>query len=97
MSGARSIFFDPVAILTTEAEAKKLTNEAGAVDWLRDAFGHLKIVAHTAGAQPLLDNVGIQPDKRFIALGDSKSVSQFIKTAKAGRIWEREAKLRSPG
>lgn len=97
LSGAPSIFFDTVAILTNEAEAKKLTNEAGAVDWLRDAFGHLKVIAHTGGAQPLLEKAGIKPDQGVLAVRDSKSVSQFIKTAKTGRIWEREPKLRSPG
>lgn len=97
LSGAPSIFFDTVAILTNEAEAKKLTNEACAIDWLRDAFGHLKVIAHTTTAQPLLDKAGIKPDEGIITLRDSKSVSQFIKTAKNGRIWEREPKLRSPG
>ena len=97
LSGAPSIFFDTVAILTSEAEARHLATQAGAVDWVRDAFGHLKVIAHTSDAKPLLDKAGIQADEGVIELGESKSVAQFIKTAKNGRIWKREPKLRSPG
>ncbi|MEO7299135.1 MAG: catalase [Verrucomicrobiota bacterium] len=97
LSGGPSIFFDAVAILADKSEAEKLTSEACAVDWLRDAFGHLKVIAHTDGAQPLLDKAGVVTDEGIIALGDKKSVSQFIQTAKKGRIWKREPTLRSPG
>ena len=47
LSGAPSVFFDTVAILANETETKKLAAEACAVDWVRDAFGHLKVIAHT--------------------------------------------------
>jgi catalase len=97
LSGAPSVFFDAVVILTNEIEAKKLAEEACAVDWVRDAFGHLKVIAHTKGAQSLLHKAGIKPDEGIVELGDIKSVSHFIKQAKNGRIWKREPKLRSPG
>jgi catalase len=97
LSGAPSIFFDTVAILASENGAIKLASEAAAVDWARDAFGHLKVLAHTPEAQVLLNKAAIEPDAGVVEITDSKSVSKFIKQAKAGRIWDRELKLRSPG
>ncbi len=97
LSGAPSIFFDAVVILATEEQAAKLSTQAGAVDWVRDAFGHLKVIGHTPGAQALLDRAGVEADQGVISLGDKKSVNTFIKVAKQGRVWEREPKLRSPG
>ncbi len=97
LSGAPSIFFDAVAILTNEAEAEKLSAEADAVNWVRDAFGHLKVIAHTSAAQPLLDQAAVEPDECVLVMDDKKAVSAFIKKASEGRLWEREPKLRSPG
>ena len=97
LSGGPSFFFDAVAILATEEQAAKLANEAAAVDWVRDAFGHLKIIGHTPDVQPLLDKAGVEPDAGVVPLRDAKSVTQFIKAARQARIWEREPKLRSPG
>ena len=97
LSGAPSVFFDTVAILASEAGIKQLVNEACAVDWVRDAFGHLKIIGHTAEAQPLLLKAGIKPDEGVTEMNQNSCALQFIQKAKAGRIWAREPKLRSPG
>ena len=43
LSGAPSVMFDAVAVLPSEEGAALLAKEAAAVDWLRDAFGHLKV------------------------------------------------------
>ena len=92
-----SIFFDAVVILANEEQASHLSTQAGAVDWVRDAFGHLKVIAHTPGAQALLARAGIEEDEAVVSLGDNKSVAAFIKAAKQGRLWKREPALRSPG
>ncbi len=97
LSGGPSVFFDAVAVLATEAEAQKLADEACAVDWLRDAFGHLKVIAYTTGAQLLIEKAGVKEDEGVIALQKRQSVADFIKAAKGGRIWKREPKLRLPG
>jgi catalase len=97
LSGAPSVFFDTVAVLTNEKEGRQLAAEAAAVDWVRDAFGHLKVIAHTDGAKTLLEKAAIQPDEGIVSLKDGKSVAQFIKLAKNGRVWKREPTLRSPG
>jgi catalase len=86
-----------VAILANEAETKKLSTGACAVDWVRDAFGHLKVIAHTKAVNTLLARAGIDIDDGVLAINDRQSVSAFIKKAKNGRIWDREPKVRSPG
>ena len=40
-----------------------LLKEAAAVQWVMDAFGHLKAIGYSAEAKPLLDKAGIQPDE----------------------------------
>ena len=67
------------------------------MNWVRDAFGHLKIIGHVAAAQPLLDAASVMPDAGVLAVSDKASLAKFIQTAKAGRLWEREPTLRSIG
>ncbi|HZM02456.1 MAG TPA: catalase [Candidatus Saccharimonadales bacterium] len=97
ISAAPSVFFDALVILASEAAAKELSRQATPVDWVRDGFGHFKVIGHTAGAQPLLDRAGVEPDEGIIAVSDKKSIGAFIKTAKNGRIWAREPGVRPPG
>ncbi len=97
LSSAPSIFFDAVVVLLAEAGAKDLATQAAAVDWVSDAFAHLKVIAHTPGSQPLLDQAGVKKDEGLISLAEGKPVRPFITTAKTGRIWQREPTLRRPG
>ncbi len=97
LSGAPSVFFDAVTLLVSAEGAKALVKEAAAIDWVRDAFGHLKVIGHTADTAPLLKAAGIKADEGVIALETKGDTTTFIKTSKAGRIWAREPKLRSPG
>ena len=97
LSSAPSIFFDAVVILASEAGAQDLATQAAAVGWVSDAHAHLKVLGHTSGAQVLLDRAGFKPDAGLVPLTDDKAMNTFIKAAKAGRIWAREASLRRPG
>ena len=96
LSGGPSLFFDAVAILANEREAEKLAGEAGAIDWVRDAFGHLKVIACTLGVKVLFERAGIEPDDGVVELGDRKNIATFIQKAKKGRVWEREPKRAGP-
>ena len=71
--------------------------EGHAVDWVRDAFGHCKVLGFSADAQPLLDKAGVQPDAGVVNLESAKAVGSYITTAKEGRIWAREPSMRRPG
>ncbi|WP_395751132.1 catalase [Prosthecobacter sp.] len=97
ISGAPSVIFDTVAILASEAGAQDLAAQAGPLDWVSNAFAHLKIMGHTAEAQPLLDAAGVKADEGVIPLPNDKAVKRYIEAAKNGRLWQREPTLRRPG
>lgn len=96
LSAAPSFLFDTVALLASEEGVEALKKEAAAVDWVRDAFGHLKVIAY-AKAEPLLKMAAVKADEGVIPLGAEGDVRGFIERAKEGRLWDREPKLRSPG
>jgi catalase len=91
LDGTPSVVFDAVAIVLSQAAGERLASEAGAVDWVRDAFGHLKAIAHDAGAAALIEAAGIKPDAGVIDTADTKT---FLKQA-ATRQWAREPTLRT--
>ncbi len=97
LSGAPSIFFDAVVILASPEGGEPLVRNAAAMDWVRDAYGHLKVIGHTPGAAALLDAAGAQADAAVIALGGKENLRLFIDAAKKGRLWEREPSLRPVG
>jgi catalase len=61
------------------------------IDWIRDAFGHLKVVGHMAAAEPLA--------KAYIAddlaegVNDLDARTSIGQAAKQQRVWNREARL----
>ncbi len=97
LSASASVFYDAVVILASAAGAKDLATQAGAIDWTANAFAHLKVIGHTATAQPLLDAANVKPDAGVVPLTNAKSVGAFIKAARNGRMWNREPSLRRPG
>lgn len=97
LSGGTSCFFDAVAVLVSDEGAAQLVTEAAAVDWLRDAYGHLKVIAHTTESAVLLARAGIEPDGGVELTDDPRGLGRFLATAARGRIWSREPRLRSPG
>jgi catalase len=99
LSAAPSIFFDAVAIVSSADGVAALVQEAAAVDWVRDAFGHLKVIGYDESATPLLEQAAITPgvDGGVVAFSARAGIAEFIAAAKLQRIWEREPTLRSPG
>jgi catalase len=88
LAGYPSVFVDAIALVLSEAGCAALRNEAAAVQFVMDAFGHLKAIGHTPEAQPLLDKAGVKPDDGVLALDDA-----FIPAA-AKRYWDREPGVR---
>ena len=88
-----SVLFDAVVIVASAAGVADLLNEAAAVAFAHDAFAHLKVIGHSAEAQPLLGKAGVKPDAGIVAF-DKKAGSSFVKTASGGRIWTREPAVR---
>jgi catalase len=95
LSGAPSVFFDAVAIFASAEGIKPLLKNSAAIDWVRDAFGHLKVIGHSSSAQPLFGKAAIADDldEGVIELDARASVGRYIEAAKQQRVWDREARL----
>lgn len=88
LAGSPSVLFDAVALVLTAEAADKLTKESAAVQFVMDAFGHVKTIGHDDGAQVLLDKAGVEPDAGVVSL------AEFAKVAPK-RHWDREPKVRT--
>ncbi len=97
LSGGPSVLFDAVIVIASESGVKQILNEAAAVDWVRDAFGHLKTIGFNDASRPLLDAAGVNKDDAVVKIDGSKGPLNFVKSAARGRQWEREPTLRSIG
>ena len=97
LSGAPSVFFDAVVALPSSQGGTMLAQEAAAIDWLRDAFGHLKVIGYVAEAAPMFAKAGIARDADEGVVDLARGAAPFIKAAKQHRIWAREPAIRTPG
>ncbi len=88
LAGTPSVLLDAIAVVLSPKAAKQLSKDGAAVQFVMDAFGHLKAIGHNAGAQPLLDRAGVEPDEGVTDLS-----AAFVKAA-AKRFYEREPKVR---
>jgi catalase len=77
LAGAPSVMLDAVVIAPAEDQVESLFTEAAAINCTRDAFGHLKVIAYTPAAQPLIDKAGIVMDEGVIKL-TGNDFSEFI-------------------
>jgi catalase len=96
LAGGPSIFFDAVVVAAPADGAAMLENEAAAIDWLRDAFGHLKVIGVIPTSVVLLEKAGIAADAGVVMMDGAKGIGAFITAAKNGRVWDREPTLRTP-
>ncbi len=88
LAGTPSVTVDAIALVLSQEGCAVLLKEAAAVQFVMDAFGHLKAIGATQEAQPLLDKAGVEPDEGVTDLG-----GDFIAAA-AKRFWDREPKVR---
>ncbi|MEO5866331.1 MAG: catalase [Sphingomonas sp.] len=89
LAGSPSQIFDAVALVLSEAGCAALLKEGAAVQWVMDAFGHLKAIGASDAAQPLLDKAGVAPDDGVTGLD-----ANFVAAA-AKRFYDREPALRT--
>jgi catalase len=90
LQGTPSVVFDAVAIVLSDEGTKMLSKESAAIDFVSDAFAHLKAIAATDSAKPLLDKANVVPDAGVVGVGDVKA---FIAAA-SKRQWDREPSVR---
>ncbi len=90
LAGMPSVLFDAVAVILSDEGAKALSLESAAVDFVRDAFGHLKAIAADEGAKSLLKAANIGKDGGVVSANEENA---FITAAKT-RQWNREKSVR---
>jgi catalase len=89
LAGTPSATLDAVALVLSEAGCASLMKDSAAVQFVMDAFGHLKAIGATAAAGPLLEKAGVEPDEGVVNLKDGG----FVEAA-ARRYWDREPGVR---
>ena len=89
LAGTPSQVFDAVAIILSETGCQALLKEGAAVQFVMNAFGHLKAIGASDAAKPLLDKAGVEADEGVTGLG-----GDFIAAAKK-RFFAREPKVRT--
>ena len=90
LAGTPSVLFDAVAVILSDAGAALLSGESAAIDFLRDAFGHLKAIAADKGGQALMATANVGKDGGVVDCNDPEA---FIAAAKT-RQWDREKLVR---
>jgi catalase len=90
IGGGPSVLYDAVAIIASVEGCQSLLKNAGAKDFVSDAFAHLKFVGYAEAAKPLFDKAGIEMDSGFIALDKGKGAGAFIEACRQLRQWDRE-------
>ena len=97
IEGGPSSLFDHVAIIASDDGAMRLAGMGAAQDFVRDAYGHLKVLAFTSNTEDLFRKAGIDDDAfddACLPLAKPVDASAFIKTATKGKFWEREPSVR---
>jgi len=91
LAGTPSILFDAVAVILSNEGAQSLAMESAAVDFVRDAFGHLKAIAVDKGGQGLLRIANVGQDAGIVDANDQQAFMTVAKT----RQWDREKSVRT--
>jgi catalase len=91
LAGTPSVLFDAVAVILSASGVKDLSKEGAAIDFVRDAFAHLKAIAVDAGGNAMLKQAGIAKDAGVV---DVAMPGDFIAAART-RQWKREAAVRT--
>jgi len=88
LAGTPSVTVDAIALVLAPAAAEVLAKDGAAVQFVMDAFGHLKAIGASDAAKAFMDKAGVEKDKGVTGLGPD-----FIKAA-SQRFWDREPKIR---
>ncbi|MFZ6748190.1 catalase [Undibacterium sp. Ren11W] len=91
LAGTPSVMFDAIVVLLDQTSAARLSKDAAAIDFVRDAYAHLKAIGIDQGGATLLQAAGLQTDAGVIAI---QQLKQFMAAAKT-RQWDREARVRT--
>ena len=85
------MLFDAIVIILSDTGAKALSMEGAAIDFVRDAYAHLKAIAVDNGGRALLKTAQLGQDPGIVNCQD---MDAFMAAAKT-RQWDREKSVRS--
>ncbi|MCA0336746.1 MAG: catalase [Actinobacteria bacterium] len=90
LAAAPSVLFDAVALLPGPTAAAELAERKSAKDFVADAFGHQKFIAHNEAVEALLEAAGVSPgaDDGVVSV-DADTVGDFVDRAAELRHWAR--------
>ena len=91
LAGTPSVLFDAVAVILSDEGGKALSKESAAIDFVSDAFVHLKAIAVDKGGHALLKVANVGQDAGVV---DASDKDAFIAAAKT-RQWGREKSVRT--
>jgi catalase len=90
LAGTPSTLFDAVAVILSDEGAKAMAGDSAAVDFVRDAFAHLKAISYDKGGAILVAAAKVVNGLGVVEAGE---LAAFIAAAKT-RQWQREASVR---
>jgi catalase len=93
LAGTPSVVCDAVALVLTAKAVEKLSQESAALQFVTDAWVHLKAIAFDEAARPLLEAAGVDAgtDPAIVPASDARG---FVAAA-ATRQWAREPSVRT--
>ncbi|MDD8027822.1 MAG: catalase [Acidobacteriota bacterium] len=91
LAGTPSVLFDAIVVILSGEGAKAVSGESAAIDFVRDAFVHLKAIAADKGGQELLKIANVGQDAGVVAVSDKGAFMAAAKT----RQWDREKSVRT--
>jgi len=87
LQGSSSCLFDAVAVALSAETAGKLARNMGVIQFVQDAYAHLKAIGYNDGSRPLVERAGVEAGAGIVPLAD------FVHAA-GQRFYEREAAIR---
>jgi len=97
IEGGPSALFDAVVLLPAEDQVEVLLNMAPAINWLRDAFAHLKAIGFNDASAPMFEKGGLDASAAGVIAVDGKGgLDGFVAEAKKHKIWDRDPLVNPP-
>ena len=87
------MLFDAVVLAVSKAGAEELATNPAAINFIRDAYVHLKVIGCVKTAALLLEKAGIHQDEGVVSLDSNLGATPFIDMAKQGRVWPRAGSM----
>ena len=68
LAGTPSVLLDAIVVLLSQGGAKTLSKESAAIDFVRDAFAHLKAIGVDRGGSKMTPALSITPTRKRLLL-----------------------------